>query len=677
MKHFNARETYDNNPYIHKHVDLWVEDGEFSDFVQTTNTGTAGQVPIKQNDGTVKWEEGGSSSSGIVSTTYSELRELRDNGGLIPGQQYRITDYHCTTAQENTRAADHRFDIIVTADDESTLNENARAIQHEGGELTGLLVTNQSAGIEKSYIRDFSKDEKISDVSYYAWYNTDGEDYIYTNILDITEQLDASQLFIIQEGVAAPVSQLLPDIVMTADPITEDYFANSNLAAWELKYCLDNDVTRFYWAVVKTNAKLARHGDILPYIRSIEDDASEDYLYRLAWKRDIDILYSAVEEPAASDGLEDSPSSHFSGYTMDELGLIFEPASENEGFGVIYYMKDEFNNECPYDFKNIQFYRKYNSGTQTYSDIGTSLDGNAHYTFNGYLGENIDLSLNNSSIVQLNGEKVFGNSIKEYTELFYIFTQMGTKVSRLLKLNNICLIGDCHNNTFKKDCFNNTIEVGFSNIFGNECSNNTLCNANNNIFENSCCYNYLYRSYDNTFKSECGDSNNGTGVRLIGPINGYSKNNIFDPGIKYLTLNGADPSKYHVLSSAQHGGVETTTEFYQYDITNIEIHSINSDELVISFYDEIEGEQLNNVSFYYDEEDDAGMHWWADENWDYYVVTDSTSDINCNIGEYYDTDEHINELIINSSPHDTVITVARKTNGNIVQYCEADLIADQ
>ena len=28
----------------------------------------------------------------------------------------------------------------------------------------------------------------------------------------------------------------------------------------------------------------------------------------------------------------------------------------NSNQGVIYYMKDEFNNEAPYDFKNIQFY---------------------------------------------------------------------------------------------------------------------------------------------------------------------------------------------------------------------------------------------------------------------------------------------------------------------------------
>ena len=123
--------------------------------------------------------------------TYSELVSLRDNSQLIPGQQYRITDYVTTTVQENTRSAGNVFDIIVRADSENKLNEEANAIQH------------------------------------------------------------------------------------TKDDI--DYFANSNLSAWKIWYCLDNDTDRFAWA-----------------------DATN-------------------------------------------------------GKGVIYRMIDEFNNDIPYDFKNIQF----------------------------------------------------------------------------------------------------------------------------------------------------------------------------------------------------------------------------------------------------------------------------------------------------------------------------------
>ena len=64
--------------------------------------------------------------------TWSELKSLRNDGRLVPGQKYRITDYQCTTTQKGTKSAGHQFDIIVTADSESELNEEARAIKHLG-----------------------------------------------------------------------------------------------------------------------------------------------------------------------------------------------------------------------------------------------------------------------------------------------------------------------------------------------------------------------------------------------------------------------------------------------------------------------------------------------------------------------------------------------------------------
>ena len=36
---------------------------------------------------------------------YAELKALRDAGMLVPGRQYRITDYTCTTTQANTKSA--------------------------------------------------------------------------------------------------------------------------------------------------------------------------------------------------------------------------------------------------------------------------------------------------------------------------------------------------------------------------------------------------------------------------------------------------------------------------------------------------------------------------------------------------------------------------------------------
>jgi hypothetical protein len=101
-----------------------------------------------------------------IKTTWAELKALRDEAKLNAGTFYRITDYVTTTTQEETKSANHPFDVIVLALSENTLCEDAKAILHEG----------------------------------------------------------------------------------------DTYFAYSDLSAWELKYCLDNDKTRFAWAD-ETNGK--------------------------------------------------------------------------------------------------------------------------------------------------------------------------------------------------------------------------------------------------------------------------------------------------------------------------------------------------------------------------------------------------------------------------------------
>ena len=66
------------------------------------------------------------------SVKYLELLSLRNEAGLVPGRRYRITDYITTTKAENIQSAGHQFDIILVADTDSTLNENAYATLHEG-----------------------------------------------------------------------------------------------------------------------------------------------------------------------------------------------------------------------------------------------------------------------------------------------------------------------------------------------------------------------------------------------------------------------------------------------------------------------------------------------------------------------------------------------------------------
>lgn len=79
---------------------------------------------------------GGGVAQITIPTTWSGLVALRNEGGLVAGCKYRITDYKATVVEGYTKAvafysADHniKFDIIVTALDERTLSEEASAIQ--------------------------------------------------------------------------------------------------------------------------------------------------------------------------------------------------------------------------------------------------------------------------------------------------------------------------------------------------------------------------------------------------------------------------------------------------------------------------------------------------------------------------------------------------------------------
>ncbi len=305
---------------------------------------------------------GGGGGSGLTEITYAELKSLRDSGSLVPGSQYRITNYHTTTVQENTQSADHQFDIIVTADSESVLNENARAAIHEG----------------------------------------------------------------------------------------DTYFseAGAKLEAWEIKYCLDNDTARFLWADT-TNGK-----------------------------------------------------------------------------GIIYYMKDEWCNECPYDFKNMQFQRKLTDG-QLDTESGTDT---WVYTFNAYDQDNttiVDATLLNTTRIGDAGCCCKNNSMKEYS-----FEYSEDDTFNCIRLNdnvflNLYSVADesyfeCYSNTFGSNCQYDTFGGGcYSNAFGDGCNNNSFgFDCSYNSFGNYCKYNSFgdgcgnnpFGNYcwDNTFDEYCTDNSFGS-----------------------------------------------------------------------------------------------------------------------------------------------------------------------
>ena len=220
---------------------------------------------------------------GYIQTTYANLKALRDNSQLITGQKYRITDYK-TTAQALTgiSVTDHRFDIVVEALTPNTLSETAHAINSatsigqkkqdlfswdmnpgnwqqasvpEIQSLTDLSIyvqqgtrTINQAGIVKVRFTAVQEDPETDDICVGADLVKDGQvvakDYHMGRInyhpwqeenniyyLPVTEPGS----YIIRYYVAGASTNFETNLKVTTEAYDGiDYFANSNLNAWEI-----------------------------------------------------------------------------------------------------------------------------------------------------------------------------------------------------------------------------------------------------------------------------------------------------------------------------------------------------------------------------------------------------------------------------------------------------------
>ena len=225
-------------------------------------------------------------------------------------------------------------------------------------------------------------------------------------------------------------------------------------------------------------------------------------------------------------------------YSLDNDTSRFAWADEENGKGVIYRMIDEWNNDCPYDFKNVQFVRKITEGeydqdgvdTWVYTFTGfsyennTLVDGTTLKASEYFTDEGSNLYKNNSigiyevkpfeedgfdNILETLSDNVF---IGRYNEVPYVEDGPAKLVSFSFnnELGRDCYSNtfgnNCRYNTFDNDCYSNTFgNYCYSNTFGNYCSSNTFGNnCFSNTFGNSCRYNTFGISvFNNTFGNEC------------------------------------------------------------------------------------------------------------------------------------------------------------------------------
>lgn len=106
--------------------------------------------------------------------TYSELVELRDNGELVSGKYYRITDYVATANSESSYTPTNiPLDIIIMALTEDTLCQEGYAVKRSGYNYTAPINENFITTIKIYYTLD-------NDIDAFDWADTEnGKGVIY------------------------------------------------------------------------------------------------------------------------------------------------------------------------------------------------------------------------------------------------------------------------------------------------------------------------------------------------------------------------------------------------------------------------------------------------------------------------------------------------------------------
>ena len=409
--------------------------------------------------------------------------------------QYRITDYDFTTTEEDTDSAHQLFDIIVTADSESVLNETARAVPHqyESSEetLTGaikLYKTDMSSEVYRSEVdnQDYFLLAGKMDIDGVVYYRYDkyeltngNSEYINTGRYILLESINLDSLNINFDSPLYPVGEGTygtdgsyvshsEDAIVAYENGTVTVssvapLSNRDIASWELKYTLEN------------------------------------------------IKHSSAD-----------------------------------GVGTILYMKDEFRNECNYDFINARF--KVYEITRCPKSPG--------------LVGTYAIKTSNSSIT-------YGTNSK------FVPTFGSNNHDNIIKYDGLAKIvfgSDCYSNTFDNHCFSNTFGSScYSNTFGSDCYYNTFDNyCYYNTFVSDCYYNTFGSScYSNTFSFSCYSNTFGYGCYYntfgsscyYNTFGGNCYYNTFGYSCRYNSFGNY--CKY--IKFASDSSASTKYQYYQYN----------------------------------------------------------------------------------------------------------------
>ena len=491
--------------------------------------------------------------------TYINLFLLKEQSKLSPGKLYRIIDYQTTTIQENTQVAGHQFDVVVLALTENTLSEEAWACKHDGD----YYFENSNLSAWKIW---YSLE---NDTNRFAWAKPN----------DLMWGVKKTMAFKWTE-MYAPAGE--EDMIFTRYPEGDTVFTSGNysdMPAYAVQGVLGNktvilytdgyplgdyDYARTLWDLDSSNVGqlIQSHYIEKSYAPAGQEDATFiRYTYGDTWVQEGQYSGSqlyAFFNPAMSgeDGsiIYTMDLNYNSGYDVcDIMGNNIGRITYGDSTGVIYRMIDEYNNDCPYDFKNIQFSRKLldgiidvDEGTETYvyTFSWVDLDGefgdpNFIYDFS-IKGNNGDLRTD-EYIVDGCHDNTIECCIANYIDFI-------PAAGILYKLNdNVFISHEISNDQW--GTYGNKLSTNcYSNSFGNNCWNNVLeSRCERNTFYDSCNNNFIgSNSVDNLFlgRNNFNSFNSYTGRNFL---HYDSCNNIFGHQCSDNVLN--EECSYNIFGS--------------------------------------------------------------------------------------------------------------------------------
>ena len=493
--------------------------------------------------------------------------------------------------------------------------------------------------------------------------------------------------------VLATSSNTLSEEAVTTNFGAHSYFEDSNLDAWKIWYCLDNDDDRFSWAGQKLRKTCFAFQLSSTEWFSFERDKSLERIidnttyYGYKWEsgfvqtdtfNDATILWYNVEYPELTITYEyvDTPVYIENNGNLSEMtlsGYFEEIDSGKIGKGVIYRMIDEFGNDCPYDFKNILFKRKLTDGVL---DEENGVDTWC-YTFNAYCTDDTNIYdasvISRKEIIRRDANRCYGNIVKEYS---VAIDNAGSILNDIVFLNiygiesmvsfhcfensfgNSCSSNtfgnNCYSNTFGNNCYYNTFGNSCSdNSFGTSCSSNTFGNnCHSNTFGNSCSENsFGYECNGNSFGNSCSENSFGN----------YCNDNTFGNNCYYNTFGNN-------CSDNSFGNNCNDNSFGNYCYYNSFGNSCNYNSFRNSASTTSTLKDYCNYNHF-----DDGCSYNVIWNSDTTSSSIKLKNVNINRG-VSSTGSSFNTINIDVLNQDYEIQVAKNSNGEIKIYCEADLI---